>query len=384
MPTQSETFQKIAFVVVGDHNADQYLRGIVKFAKSRPDWLVHSFQWLPCGRNPEIEAWQPDGILCCIGAPDQMPAVDLSCQFQVPIVDLGPFKLQNDTSVTSVNADPETVAGLAFDHLHDAGYENLAHVSLRDSPWTASVRRALIRRCEQSGVPVAAWEFTDGVQPVQIANVVAELRERLESLSEPTGLLCVPDSVAQVLLQTCRLLNIRVPDDVGIIGVGCSSLDVTTVPPLSSVCIPAGRIGLESAKLLANILQGAPPQSQLVPCTELTERESSRVLGPDIRAAMTFIREHAGSGLTVADVVRATQDVSRVTFEKRFKAALNRTPGAEIRRVRIEQAKTLLRETDLTVTEVARQAGWSSSARFASVFRRETGMTPTDFRASRL
>lgn len=384
MLTQPETFQKIAFVVVGDHNADQYLRGVVKYAERRPDWLVHSFQWLPCGRNPEIETWQPDGILCCVGAPDQVPAVDLASQFQAPIVELGPFSLRNDTSVSSVSADPETVAGLAFDHLQEAGFEHLVHVALRDNPWTDPVCRALVRRSEQAGVPAAAWKFTDGIQPVQMANVVAELRERLESLSEPTGLLCVPDSVAQVLLQTCRLLNIRVPDDVGIIGVGCSSLNATAVPPLSSVCIPAGRIGLESARLLADLLQGAPPQQQLVPCSELTERESSRVLGPDIRAAMTFIREHAGPGLTVADVVRASQDVSRVTFEKRFKAAMNRTPGAEIRRVRIEQAKALLRETDLTVTEVARQAGWSSSARFASVFRRETGMTPTDFRDSRL
>lgn len=379
MTSQAMTFQKIAFVVVGDHNADQYLRGVVRFAVNRPDWLIHSFQWLPCGQNPEIEAWQPDGILCCVGSPDQVSPVDLAGFFQVPVVQLGPFSSGTGTWVC---ADPETLASLAFEHLHNAGFDNLAHVALHDSPWANDVRREFVRRCEHAHVPVAAWNFTDGVQPVRVSDVALELRERLNSLSEPTGLLCLPDSVAHVLLQTCRVLDIRVPDNVGIIGVGCSPLSVTTIPPLSSVCIPAGRIGLESARLLADILQGSPSKSRQVPCTEVAERESSRVVSSDIRTAVAFIREHAGPGLTVADVVRATQDVSRVTFEKRFKAAMNRTPGAEIRRVRIEQAKALLRETDLTITEVALRAGWSSSARFASVFRRETGMTPTDFRVS--
>jgi len=50
-------------------------------------------------------------------------------------------------------------------------------------------------------------------------------------------------------------------------------------------------------------------------------------------------------------------------------------------RVRIERAKKLLIESDLTVIEIAGEAGWSSLSHFNAVFRRRVGITPTQFRA---
>lgn len=48
--------------------------------------------------------------------------------------------------------------------------------------------------------------------------------------------------------------------------------------------------------------------------------------------------------------------------------------------VRIEQAKELLRTTDLSATEVAQQTGFSDTAYFCSVFKRITNRTVTDYR----
>jgi AraC family transcriptional regulator len=48
--------------------------------------------------------------------------------------------------------------------------------------------------------------------------------------------------------------------------------------------------------------------------------------------------------------------------------------------MRVERAKGLLAETDRSITEIAMDLGFSTSAYFTAVFHRETGTTPSDFR----
>ncbi|NLC82767.1 MAG: helix-turn-helix transcriptional regulator, partial [Lentisphaerae bacterium] len=54
--------------------------------------------------------------------------------------------------------------------------------------------------------------------------------------------------------------------------------------------------------------------------------------------------------------------------------------AAEIRRCRMEQAKTLLETTDLPVPDVAEQSGFGSPEYLAAVFRRAFGLTPLKYR----
>jgi AraC-like DNA-binding protein len=51
-----------------------------------------------------------------------------------------------------------------------------------------------------------------------------------------------------------------------------------------------------------------------------------------------------------------------------------------VTQLRVERAKQLLADTARSVTEIAMDLGFSTSAYFTAVFHRETGTTPTDFR----
>jgi len=99
----------------------------------------------------------------------------------------------------------------------------------------------------------------------------------------------------------------------------------------------------------------------------------------DVVAAVRFIREHAHVLIRVEDVLREVP-VSRRALERRFRKALNRRIGEEIRRVHLERAKALLAGTDLLMSDVAEQAGLSDSRHLSVVFRQETGFTPTAYR----
>src|SRR5262245_28605438 len=65
-----------------------------------------------------------------------------------------------------------------------------------------------------------------------------------------------------------------------------------------------------------------------------------------------------------------------------FQLELGKTFREHVAELRLERAKSLLRETQMTVIEVAGETGWSSLAHFNSVFRRRVGSTPRQFRRS--
>ncbi|MEU0271505.1 AraC family transcriptional regulator [Streptomyces sp. NPDC006307] len=62
------------------------------------------------------------------------------------------------------------------------------------------------------------------------------------------------------------------------------------------------------------------------------------------------------------------------------KTATGRTPGQLLREARTHEAKRLLARTDMTVRQVARRVGMADPAYFCRFFRRETGVSPGDFR----
>ncbi|MFD7668807.1 helix-turn-helix domain-containing protein [Streptomyces sp. NPDC059788] len=62
------------------------------------------------------------------------------------------------------------------------------------------------------------------------------------------------------------------------------------------------------------------------------------------------------------------------------KRSTGRTPGRLIRHAQTVEAKRLLSGSDLTVSQVARRVGFADPAYFCRFFRRETGLSPGDFR----
>ena len=72
--------------------------------------------------------------------------------------------------------------------------------------------------------------------------------------------------------------------------------------------------------------------------------------------------------------------VSEAHFARSFKRAFGLPPHRYLLTPRIEQAATLLRDTDLGITEVAFATGWESPGTFGRTFRDVTGLSPSAMR----
>ncbi len=100
-----------------------------------------------------------------------------------------------------------------------------------------------------------------------------------------------------------------------------------------------------------------------------------------VRKAMAYIHTRYAEALTreaIADHVGISADY----LTDCFRQEVGITPITYIRRYRIRQACDLLRNSDLSITQVALSVGFSDSAHFTRTFQREVGLTPRAFRRS--
>ena len=97
------------------------------------------------------------------------------------------------------------------------------------------------------------------------------------------------------------------------------------------------------------------------------------------RARDLMDREYA-SPLDVAAIASAAL-MSTAHFSRRFRAAYGETPYSYLMTRRIERAKALLRQGDLSVTDVCMAVGCTSLGSFSARFTEMVGETPSAYRA---
>ena len=107
--------------------------------------------------------------------------------------------------------------------------------------------------------------------------------------------------------------------------------------------------------------------------------EAKSYTHPISHHAMTYVRSHLNESLD-GDTVAEACGVSRKTLCTRFKQETGETFAHYVRRVRIERARRLLDTTDFEVSRIAYQTGFSSQSHLQTMFKRETGYTPREWR----
>ncbi|MBQ8510295.1 MAG: helix-turn-helix transcriptional regulator [Clostridia bacterium] len=95
--------------------------------------------------------------------------------------------------------------------------------------------------------------------------------------------------------------------------------------------------------------------------------------------AVKFIRAHTGDKINLADMA-ASVHLSPNYFHTLFRRVTGETPAAMLTRLRMEDAKELLLTSALPIGQIAERCGFDSQTYFASVFRRQIGVTPSEYR----
>ena len=359
------------------------IRGIHEFAHQEANWL---FQIEPYGRHEPLrmpQGWTGDGIIARINHFDLAEEIRSS---GIPAVNVSWYDHPGPNIARCTISEAET-GQLAANYLLSGGFTRFAYCGPLDrhdyqDRLADSFQAALaneqheFHRYEPAAGTTAKLPWDQ-----QLASMV----EWLTGLPKPVAVLCWCAARGRQVLEACHYANLRVPDDVAVLGGEYDELmqDISN-PPLSTIEQPAERIGFEAAQLLARMMRGDTPPGEpiFISPTRVNVRQSTDILAVDdplVRRAVEYIRQYATAGIRVSDIVNELL-VARRRLEQRFAKTIHRTPAEEIRRVRVEEAKRLLVQTDLKMAQIAEQCGFGHQDRFSRMFRRAVDKTPSEYR----
>ena len=101
----------------------------------------------------------------------------------------------------------------------------------------------------------------------------------------------------------------------------------------------------------------------------------------ELGRVLTYIDDHLGQPLRLTDLAGLVR-MSPFHFARVFKAETGEAPAQFLRRRRIERALELLRDTRLSIAEIAYQTGFSSQSHLTNRIRAATGSTPGQIRGT--
>lgn len=320
-----------------------------------------------------------DGVIAIVETPDPEHR---STRLGKPIVNVS--TIASDVPFPTVAIDNQALGRLAAEHLLVQGYRFFAYHMESRVYFSKARRSGFAEALEQAGKESHLFDTGDHASATP-RELHALTRDWLRQLPKPLGLFTHNDQRAAALMDLCRDGDLKIPEEVGVIGVDNDPMLAELCrPSLTSVDPGASTVGYRAAELLSQILCGNPAENRpiFLPPKNVAVRDSTQprhLVDDRLVTALQYIREHWAEPFDVSDLLEAVA-TSRRSLERMFQTHLGRSPAEEIRRTQINHVKWLLMEGRLSLSDIATKAGFSTFSNFASAFRREVGMTASVYR----
>ena len=131
--------------------------------------------------------------------------------------------------------------------------------------------------------------------------------------------------------------------------------------------------------LTAEAVRAVAEEVRIEYCTRMRDLSKKQVVSRYVVLAIDYIRTHVQEPITVEQVANELS-VNSSYLSKLFKKEMGKSISEYIRDSKIEIAEHMLRHLDDTSLQIANYLGFSSQSHFIQVFRKQTGMTPEEYR----
>ncbi|MCX5684140.1 MAG: substrate-binding domain-containing protein [Planctomycetota bacterium] len=358
---------------------NQIMRGIVHYSLAHGPWEF--FVQFPGLSALAVRDWQIDGVIIPLRDHDY---VRIFRERNIPIVNTS--GMLREPGVPTVRVDDLEAGRQGGEHLVARGYKRYGFLGFDGFDFSETRRKGFEEVVQGAGYTCSAYEPDPALKSEWTWDrQEADIARWLSTLERPVAVMAANDDRAWHVAEACRRIGARVPEDVAIVGVDNDDLRCEfTSPPLSSVAVPAEKIGYEAAAMLDRLMRGQPATERplLIRPQGVVARRSTDFADAgdeDVLKAFRAVRQQHGRVLTPRDVA-AEVGVPLRDLERKFRERLGRSLEAEAVLARVERAGRILAETDLSLPHVAKASGFPTSAALRVALRRVTGLTPVAFR----
>ncbi|MDR0835236.1 MAG: DNA-binding transcriptional regulator [Tannerella sp.] len=322
--------------------------------------------------------WKADAVIALLDDVN----LDVLNQLEIPIVTLNRKHAINGCNI---DGDYFGTGVMAAEFFVKRGFSHFAWYGLKHAIWSRKRAVGFIRSLRKQGFTVSAlnnaplkneyWSFDTAI-----------LGKWLLSLPKPVALFACDDYFASQIIETCRMYNIAVPDDIAVLGVDNDELICKISSPLlSSIVLDVQNGGYQAAGILRQLMDGEILQDSDIVIRPLwieTRKSTEKYVVDDkhIMKVIKYITENYSAPISVADIMKMVP-LSRRILEQRFKNLMGTTIYQYLLRYRIEQFASLLIKTDKPIYELAKTCGlYGDYKNLRQTFRKFMKTTPQQYR----
>ena len=253
-PNRKVRQRRVALIIESSRAyARELIRGIARYNREQPHWLL---EFTPRGLDAPLPAWlkdwRGDGILARVSNRRMANAL---LKKGVPVVDLR--RIVSHRRLPSVGPDDAKVSFDVATYFRQRGFHRFGFIGLPPGTHKAMDARADNFRLCVSKTGSEYHEFF--IKPVEKGDrwdkQCRQILRWVQNLDRPTAIMTCNDDVGLQALDACRRAEIRVPDEIAVVGVGNDEcLCDLALPSLSSVDLNPHQIGYEAAALLERMM----------------------------------------------------------------------------------------------------------------------------------
>jgi len=295
--------------------------------------------------------------------------------------------MRRDGNVAMVKSDAKEVGTRAADALLSQGiYRCYGYLGYRtDDNWSRERGTAFRDALDAAGFVTRMYDLAHFQNKVESREHLAKW---LLSLPKPCGILAACDDRAYDVIDVCVENGIKIPAEVGLLGVNNDPILCENISPTLSSVQPDFK---EEGRLAAEILERLMARRRdgkgeaglhLVGVKAIVHRETTFPLsnaGKLVQKAMAFIAKNAARKIGVPDVIRHLK-VSRSLAELRFRELQRQTIHDAIATARLEEVRRRLATTHDTIEQISSDCGWQSANSLKNLFKRRFGTSMRDYR----
>ena len=260
-------------------------------------------------------------------------------------------------------------------------FSNYAFIGMKDILWSISRYEGY---SEQIFSTLKTGTARYDVENFQ--NEIEAISNWLSSLPKPVAMLACNDFMARQVTEICQLQGIKIPEEISLLGVDNDEFMCNiSSPTLSSIKLNFEKHGYDIAQTLFKMIQEKRTWPARIPVEAIgvVERMSTNrkvISDPYIREIVDFINRNYTQEI---DIKKLTSFIplSRRAIEMKFKKEMcPHTITSYIMKLRLDYFCRLLENSDLPISAAADKAGFIDSSNFSTLFKKNKGMTPSEYR----
>jgi LacI family transcriptional regulator len=313
----------------------------------------------------------------------------------VKIMDAGIHLITEDfherfDEVPNITGGYMEAGSMGAEYFVNKGFKHFAFYGFKNIVWSRERSIGFEQYLKERAFDVFYFNHDDDHQTTDLWHYKpSALSNWLQQLPKPIAIMACDDARGQHITEACKHANIRIPEDVIVLGVDNDELTCNlSDPPLSSITLDTEKGGYEAGRLMESMIMGRVdnPGNIFVLPTVIVTRQSTDIAAVNdehIARALTYIHKNLDHDINVSDVL-AQVAMPRRSLEKKFLKVTGTSIYKYISKLRMQKFSERLLKTEKRISEIAYESGLNLTNNVARQFKQIHGCTPKQYRKNHL